>query len=68
MRQRSAARKISVAKRASRRTSARSAQPGGRNYDLVQLREWAGKSKIAITSRGRIPAAVVEQYQAADGR
>jgi hypothetical protein len=39
-----------------------------RPYDLVSLREWAGKSKIAIPARGRIPVAVVEQYKAAGGR
>jgi hypothetical protein len=63
-----AARKTSGAKRGSRRTPARSAPPAGRNYDLVQLREWAGKNKIAIPSRGRIPAAIVEQYQVAGGQ
>jgi hypothetical protein len=63
-----AARKISGAKRAPRRTSARSAQPSGRNYDLVQLREWAGKNKITVPSRGRIPVAIVEQYQGAGGQ
>ena len=40
----------------------------GRGYDLVQLREWAGKNKMAGPSRGRIPAAVVDQYRAAGGR
>jgi hypothetical protein len=63
-----AARKISGAKRGSRRTPARTAPSVGRSYDLVQLREWAGKNKIAVPSRGRIPAAIVEQYQAAGGR
>jgi hypothetical protein len=38
-----------------------------RSYDIKQLREWAGKNKIAVPSRGRIPGAVVEQYQAAGG-
>jgi hypothetical protein len=40
----------------------------GRTYDLVQLREWARKNKIAVPSRGRIPGAVVDQYLAAGGR
>ena len=39
-----------------------------RSYDLVQLREWAGKNKIQIPSRGRIPGSVVDQYLAAGGR
>ena len=39
-----------------------------RGYDLVQLREWAGKSKIALPKRGRIPASIVTQYQAAGGK
>ena len=40
---------------------------GQRPYDLAQLREWAAKNKITVPSRGRIPAAIVEQYQAAGG-
>ena len=40
----------------------------GRGYDLIQLREWAGKNKINVPSRGRIPGAVVDQYLAAGGR
>jgi len=39
-----------------------------RGYDLVRLREWAGKNKINVPSRGRIPGAVVDQYLAAGGR
>ena len=39
-----------------------------RGYDLVQLREWAGKNKITVPSRGRIPSTVVDQYLAAGGR
>jgi nucleoid-associated protein Lsr2 len=39
-----------------------------RGYDLVQLRKWAGKNKINVPSRGRIPAAVIDQYLAAGGR
>jgi len=41
---------------------------GEREYDLVQLREWAGKNKVALPSRGRIPASIVEQYKAAASR
>jgi hypothetical protein len=39
-----------------------------RPYDIAKLREWAGRNKIAIPSRGRIPSSVVKQYQAARGR
>ncbi|MCU1501729.1 MAG: hypothetical protein JWM12_1083 [Ilumatobacteraceae bacterium] len=35
-----------------------------RDYDLVQLREWAAKEKVALPQRGRIPAAIVARYQA----
>jgi nucleoid-associated protein Lsr2 len=38
-----------------------------RSYDLVQLREWAGKNKIQVPGRGRIPGSVVDQYLAAGG-
>src|SRR4051794_11230453 len=58
------------------RTRGRNASSSGRKatakssrgYDLVQLREWAGKNKITVPSRGRIPSAVVDQYLAAGGR
>ena len=39
-----------------------------RGYDLVQLREWAGKNKLALPKRGRTPAVTVAQYRAAGGR
>jgi hypothetical protein len=39
-----------------------------RNFNLAQLREWAGASGVAVPSRGRIPQAVVAQYKAAGGR
>ena len=38
-----------------------------RDYDIVQLREWAGANDIAVPSRGRIPQSVLEQYRAAGG-
>ena len=38
-----------------------------RDYDIVQLREWAAANDIAVPSRGRIPQAVLEQYKAAGG-
>jgi len=77
-----ASRRSSPPARATRRTTAPStngskARPNApasssgskanRDYDLLQLREWAGANKVAIPSRGRIPQAVVAQYQAAGG-
>ena len=38
-----------------------------RDYDIVQLREWADANDVAVPSRGRIPQAVLEQYRAAGG-
>jgi hypothetical protein len=63
----------------SRRTSAggsrrRRAAPSAngskpkREYDITQLREWAGANDVAVPSRGRIPRAVVDQYREAGGR
>ena len=46
----------------------RDGSKSGRDYDIVQLREWAGTNGVTIPARGRIPKAVVEQYQAAGGR
>ena len=54
------------AKKQARTTkSARAAQ---RDFDIVQLREWAGANGVDVPSRGRIPQSVVEQYKAAGGR
>lgn len=33
-----------------------------RGYDLAELRAWADREGIALPQRGRIPAAVVQQY------
>ena len=44
------------------------AAKSNRPYDIAQLREWAGKNKVSVPKRGRIPQAVVEQYKAAGGR
>jgi len=38
-----------------------------RDFDILQLREWAGANKVAVPSRGRIPNSVVEQYKQAGG-
>ena len=39
-----------------------------RDFDILQLREWAGANKVAVPGRGRIPNSVVEQYKQAGGR
>jgi hypothetical protein len=39
-----------------------------RDFDILQLREWAGANKVAVPARGRIPNSVVEQYKQARGR
>jgi hypothetical protein len=39
-----------------------------RDFNLAQLREWAGANGVAVPSRGRIPQAVVDEYKAAGGR
>jgi hypothetical protein len=39
-----------------------------RDYDIVQLREWAASNGVEVPARGRIPHAVVDQYKAAGGR
>jgi nucleoid-associated protein Lsr2 len=53
-----------------RRRAAKAAGGGAkpkRDFDLAQLREWAGANGVAVPSRGRIPHAVVEEYKAAGG-
>ncbi|MET0147146.1 MAG: Lsr2 family protein [Ilumatobacteraceae bacterium] len=64
-----ARRSSSAPARSARRKAAPS--PNGskpkRDYDIVQLREWAGANNVAVPSRGRIPQAVVRQYKQAGG-
>jgi hypothetical protein len=52
-------------RRAAPVTASRKAQ---RDYEIVQLREWAGSNGVEVPTRGRIPQAVVDQYKAAGGR
>jgi nucleoid-associated protein Lsr2 len=54
-----------------RRRSARASTNGSkpkREFDIAQLREWAGANDVTVPARGRIPQAVVEQYKQARGR
>ncbi len=39
-----------------------------RDFDIMQLREWAGASNVTVPARGRIPQVVVDQYKRAGGR
>jgi nucleoid-associated protein Lsr2 len=62
-----AARRSATSGRPSRRKAAPStgSSRAKRDYDISQLREWAGTNNVAVPARGRIPQAVVEQYKAA---
>ena len=66
---RTAGRRPAVGTRPARRKAAAKSNGAAakRDYDLAQLREWAGSNGIAVPSRGRIPQAVVEQYKSARG-
>ena len=39
-----------------------------REFDITQLREWAGANGVTVPARGRIPQAVVDQYKQAGGQ
>ncbi len=47
--------------------SAARARRGGGAVDTAKVREWAKGQGIEIKDRGRVPAGVVEQYEAATG-
>ena len=71
----SLARHVSAARRSptSSRSTRRRAAPATngskpkRDFDILQLREWAGANKVAVPARGRIPNSVVEQYRQVGG-
>jgi len=48
--------------------AASSARANGRRADLSEVREWARSEGYEISSRGRIPAAILEAYDAAHTR
>ncbi|WP_309068816.1 Lsr2 family protein [Microbacterium sp.] len=60
---------ISAARRMSSGTSA-SASPRGRRRngqtDYGPVREWAKKNGYTVSERGRVPAAIIEAYEAAN--
>jgi nucleoid-associated protein Lsr2 len=47
------------------RTSAASKPSSGRRKDLDQVRQWANENGHPVSDRGRVPAAVLEAYDAA---
>jgi hypothetical protein len=50
-------------------TRSRAVTPARSDRDQNQaIRDWAKRQKIELSSRGRIPRAIVEQYEAAAGR
>lgn len=60
--------------RTTRASGKAGAKPGRRSRDATStpavsesatIREWAAAQGVAVSSRGRIPAAIVEQYRAA---
>ncbi|MDO9455240.1 Lsr2 family protein [Nocardioides sp.] len=58
-----AATKVSASTTTTRRSRKKSAS--GTRQDYSQIREWARKQGITVSDRGRIPASVLEQYEAA---
>ena len=44
---------------------ARAARSSGSGSDAAKVREWAFGQGLEVPARGRIPSAIVEQYQAA---
>lgn len=55
-----------VPKRAAR--SSRSAKSRSTNQNVADVRDWAKSAGVEVSDRGRIPKAVLEQYEAAQGR
>jgi hypothetical protein len=59
---------VNHARQAARAPLHRQVRTGSARQDSAAIREWAKAQGIQISQRGRIPAGVIEQYQAADGR
>lgn len=55
---------IEVARRASRRRHGRAVARRTGGVDPAAVRFWARENGVAVSERGRIPSAVVEQYLA----
>lgn len=52
----------------SRGQATRGARIGSTRQRSADIRAWAKEQGISVSERGRIPATVVEQYEAAGGR
>ncbi|MER7796199.1 Lsr2 family protein [Microbacterium sp. NPDC096154] len=60
---------ISAARRMSSGASSSSASRGrrrGGQTDYAPIREWAKKNGYTVSERGRVPAAIIEAYEAAN--
>lgn len=54
--------------RAKRKKTASAAPPAAKSRQLtVAIREWAREQGLDVSDRGRIPAGIVEKYEAAHG-
>lgn len=56
------------ARKLSRGQSTRPARPVAGRQHSAEIRAWAREHGLTINERGRIPAAVIEQYEAAQQR
>jgi hypothetical protein len=59
---------IEHARRAGRGSRRRAGRTAASRERSGGIRTWAKEAGIAVSDRGRIPASVVEQYEAAAGR
>ena len=59
---------VEHARKAGRSPSRRPGRAAASRQRSGDIRAWAKDHGIAVSERGRIPASVVEQYQAAKGR
>ena len=59
---------IEHARRAGRAQSRRPGRTAAGRQRSGDIRAWAKEQGLAVSERGRIPASVLEQYQAANGR
>jgi hypothetical protein len=56
---------IDSSRRVTRQGTTRSARPRSSRKDSGAIRAWAAEQGLAVSERGRIPAAVVAKYEAA---
>jgi hypothetical protein len=59
---------IEHARKAGRSSSRRAGRTAASRQRSGDIRAWAKDQGLAVSERGRIPASVVEQYQAATGK